>query len=460
MGTSGALTAKFYHILYGILLASGLYGYSRAYLDKKNSALAVLLFLSVPLVIVTMPLAYVDLIFSLYAFLSLLCLLHFFKTNQLRWTVLAGIFTGASMATKYTGIQILILLVCFLLLEHSINRRKNWPLGAFILALSTFPFFLPYVWRNWSLTGWPLFPFATGPLDLNSIINWDAERARLYLAWLGTFGAPIGGQTIGHILFAPIFVFITAKFNDPQFYEGVLGPVFLLTPFFLVFRRDRKPKEIRELILFSILFLFYWALTTKQSRFLIPILPVLSFLLVYGLAGLRKSFFYILVAILIVCNLFTGIRETCAKNPFPLWFSEETPEHYLARQWPGSAIYRETNKLLGPKDRVYLINMKNYGYYLDVPFRADFVFERYNLDQVLIDAPSAARLVDFFKHNEVSHLLINEGSILSPDWGLESDKLAIFQDFLIRHAKPLARDQDFVLYRLTETRPASDHTGS
>ncbi len=459
LGASGELAAKFYHILYGALLAAGLYGYSRIYLDKKNSALAVLLFLSIPLVIVTLPLAYVDLIFSLYAFLALLCLLQFFKTTQLRWTVLAGIFTGACMATKYTGIQVLFLLTCLLLLEHLIRRRKTWPLGACILALAAFPFFLPYVWRNWSLTGWPLFPFATGHLELSPFINWDAERARLFLAWLGTFGAPLGGQTIGHILFAPILVFVTAKFNDPQFYEGVLGPVFLLTPFFLVFQRDRKPKEIRGLIVFSLLFLFHWALTTRQSRFLLPILPVLSFLLVYGLASLRKFFLTALVIVLMLYNLFTGIKETCAKDPFSFWFSKETREDYLARQWPGAAIYREANKRLGPADRLYLINMKNYGYYLDVPVRADFVFERYNLDRVLAAAPSVAGVVDFFKRNGISHLLMDEGFVLSPEWGLEPGQREIFQDFLTRHAESLVRDRNFVLYRLRGMQPLSDHEG-
>lgn len=450
MGTSGVVATKCYHMLYGVLLAVGLYGFSRAFLDRKHSALTVLFLLSVPVVIVTMPLAYVDLAFALYAFLALIGLLRFFETTRLRWAVLAGIFTGAAIATKYTGIQILILLTCLLLLEQAFHRRKRWPHGAWALALAALFVFFPYLWRNWSFTGWPLFPFATGPFSLNPAINWDPERARLYLAWLGTFGAPIGGQTLGHILFAPVLVFITAKFNDPQYYEGILGPVFLLTPIFLIRVRGEKPKAVRWLGLFSALFLFYWALTTRQSRFLVPILPVLSFLLGYGLASLKKKSLYALVAVLILFNFWAGVKETWSKDPFPFWRLKESREGYLERQWPGARIYREANQQLGPADRLYLINMKNYGYYLNVPFRADYIFERYNLDQALAHTFSADPLRHFLKREGISHLLVNESSLLSPDLGLEPGPLAIFKDFLARHAEPLARDRGFVLYRLTD----------
>ncbi len=451
IGTSGVIAAKCYHMLYGVLLAAELYGFSRASLDRKHSLLTVLIFLSVPVVIVTMPLAYVDLAFALYTFLALIGLLRFFETTQLRWAVLAGIFTGAAMATKYTGIQILILLICLLLLGHAFHRRKCWPHDAWILTLAALFVFFPYLWRNWSFTGWPLFPFATGPFSLNPAINWDPERARLYLAWLGTFGAPIGGQTLGHILFAPVLVFITAKFNDPQYYEGMLGPIFLLTPLFLVRAQGEKPKAVRWLGLFSVLFLFYWALTTRQSRFLIPILPVLSFLLVYSLASLKKKSLYALVAVLILFNFWAGVKETWGKDPFPFWRLKESREGYLERQWPGARIYREANQQLGPADRLYLINMKNYGYYLNVPFRADYIFERYNLDQALAHTFSADPLRHFLKHEGISHLLVNESSLLSPDLGLEPGPLAVFKDFLARHAEPLTRDRGFVLYRLANT---------
>ena len=251
LGLSGEIAAKLYSVLSGGLLALGLYGYGRSYLNVKNAALAVLIFLSAPAVMVTLPLAYVDLLFSLYAFLSLIGLLNYFRTGQLRWTVLAGIFAGACMATKYTGIQVLALLVCLSLLEHLGERRKNWLPGLLALTAAAVPVFIPYLLRNWLLTGWPLFPFHTGPFALHAGINWDPERARLYLGWLGTFGAPIGAQTLWHVVLAPVLVFITARFNDPQFYEGILGPVFLLTPFFLALDRTKKPKEIGRLILFS-----------------------------------------------------------------------------------------------------------------------------------------------------------------------------------------------------------------
>jgi hypothetical protein len=396
-----------------------------------------------------MPLAYVDLSFGLWTFLAFVCLLEFFKSNRFRWVVLGGIFAGACMATKYTGIQVLILMACLILIEHLRKRRTGLPYAAGILAVAALPLFLPYLYRNWSLTGWPLFPFAAGSFsDLRPGLNWDPERARLYLAWLGTFGAPLGGQTVWHVLAAPVLVFFRGKFNDPQFYEGVMGPVFLLIPVFLALQKGKKNREIAWIGLFSLLFLYYWAFTTRQSRFLIPILPLLCYLLVYGLWALRKTIAYILVGILILFNLGSGMRETFLKHPLPYWFARETRTDYLARQWAGFILYREANKRLGPLDTLYLIHMKNYLYYLDMPVRTDLVFERYSLDQAIREKPTPTGIADFFGRNQITHLLIDEAFALSPDWGFRAEDRAPFLEFLNFQAEPVVRYGSFALYHL------------
>jgi hypothetical protein len=454
LGTSGVAAAKLYHLLSGSLLATVLYGFSRRYVEKKDACGAVILFLSCPLALVTLPLAYVDYLFGLYAFLTLLCLMEFFRTDRLRWVILGGVFAGACLATKYTGIQVIILMVCMLLLEYLKARRKNRLLGALLLPSLAFSVALPYLCRNWAMTGWPIFPFSLAHLPLNPWINWDEERARLYLGWLGIYGAPIGGQTLWHVLLAPVLVFIFARFNEPVFYDGVLGIVFLMAPFLFAISRDRKPAEIKWLMVFSLLFLYYWAFTTRQSRFLIPVLPVLSFLIAYSLSRLKIKIAYAIVAALIAFNFWIGIRETCLKNPFPYWFGRETREQYLDRQWPGFAMYRQANKLLNRHDTVYLINMKNYLYNLDVPVRTDLVFERYSLDQVIRKDPAVPAIDRFFKHNHISHLMIDEAFVLSPDWGLRGKERMTFLDYLNSRAELLTRRGNFALYRLkTEIDP-------
>jgi len=66
--------------------------------------------------------------------------------------------------------------------------------------------------------------------------------------------------------------------------------------------------------------------------------------------------------------------------------------------------YAKANEVLGPSDKLYLVHMRNLGYYLDRRWEADFVFERYTLEKVLAGASSAGDLTAFFRGRGVTHL--------------------------------------------------------
>ena len=440
---AGEVGAKLFHILFGFLLALALYGFSRKYVSGNRALLVLAIFFSIPSVMVILPRAYVELTFALYALIAIAALLEFFETQDQKWTVAAGIMVGGALATKYTGLQFLLLLILLILLEHLWARRKTLPMATLILLIASTPFLIPYLWRNWHWTGWPLFPFDLGILGLDPGINWDPERARLYLKWLALYGTTLGQESLWDSILAPLFVFVKARFDSATHYDGVIGPVFLLTPFLLA--RAQKPRAVRLLIIFCVIFFFYWALTTKQIRFLIPLLPVLSFLLVFGLTGLRSQMTTILVVGLVTVSLGVGVKRVWEGNPLPFWLGKESRQEYLSRVLIGYPIYRETNQRLGPDDRLYLLNMRNFGYYLECRWRADFVFEFYRLQRFLGAAKSSDELVDFFSSHQVTHLLIDESITKS---ALKPEHLAKLQSYLKRWARLLARDRGQALYKL------------
>jgi 4-amino-4-deoxy-L-arabinose transferase-like glycosyltransferase len=452
LGESGELAAKFYHILCGLLVGLALYGFCRSYFSKKLSLLAVALFLTVPTVVVILPWAYVDLIFCLYSFLALLALLEFFKTGSRQWTWLAGVMAGAACATKYTGLQLLLLLVLFTLVEHLTAKRKGWPAGVTGLIIGAVPIALLYPLRNFYFTGWPLFPFQLGSLSLHPGVNWDLDRTQLYLRWLSSFGTFSEKGSVWDSLAAPVLVFVRGRFGEARFYDGVIGPVFLLAPISLA--RGIKNREVKLLYLFSSLFLLYWAFTTKQVRFLLPVLPVLSFLVVSGLTEWRNRAIQVLTIILVVLGLVVGIEQgiKSMSDPSPLrfWLGRETRDQYLGRRLDVYAIYEEANHALGPGDQVYLVDMKNYGYYLNCRWRADFIFEDYSLSGCLDKAAGSGDILDFFRSLEITHLLINEGLVTDPTFGLKPRPLTLLKSFMHDHASLLARDvYGHALYKLT-----------
>ena len=442
---AGEVGAKLFHVLSGLLLALALYGFSRRHLSSNPSLFAVALFLSIPSVMVILPTAYVDLTFALYAFLALAALLEYFETGKLEWLIGAGVMVGGTLATKYTGLQFLLLLTLLILVQRLRSRRNDLLFAAAILAGIALPFLIPYLWRNWHLTGWPLFPFHAGIFELNREINWDPERAKLFLRWLSLFGSTFGRESLWDPILAPLLVFIKARFGSAAHYEGVAGPVFLLTPFLLA--RARKPLALKLLILFSIFFFYYWAFTTRQIRFLIPILAVLSFLLAFGLARFKNQILSGVVVLFMLVSLGIGVRKVWELKPLPLWLGRETRQEYLRRVVLGYPLYQEANQRVGPEDRLYLVNMRNFGYYLDCPWRSDFIFEFYQLHNFLSREPASPDLSDFFSSRSITHLMIDEDITFS-EWALEAEQSKKLQNYLARSAQLIAREKGRALYEL------------
>ena len=449
LAVGGEVGARLFHVLFGLLLALALYGFSRKHLSSNPSLFAVALFLSIPSVMVILPTAYVDLTFALYAFLALIALLEYFETGKLEWMIGAGVMVGGTLATKYTGLQFLLLLTLLILVERLRSKRKGLLLAATILVGAALPFFIPYLWRNWNVTGWALFPFDVGIFELNREINWDPERARLFLRWLSLFGSTLGRESLWDPILAPLLVFIKARFGSGAHYEGVVGPVFLLTPFLIA--RARKPLAIKLLILFSIFFFYYWAFTTRQIRFLIPILAVLSFLLAFGLARFKNQILPGVVALFMLVSLGIGVRKLWESKPLSLWLGRETRQEYLSRVVLGYPLYQEANQRVGPEDLLFLVNMRNFGYYLDCPWRSDFVFEFYQLHSFFSTEPASRDLTDFFSSRNITHLMIDE-NITYSEWALEAEQSKKLKNYLAGSAQLIAREKGRALYELAAGR--------
>lgn len=446
LGTLGESAARIFHSLWGFLLALSVYGFARRMMPRPYAFLGSALFLTLPSVMVIQSWAYVDLAYTLYAWLALITLMEGVNRDDTKLLALAGLMAGGAFAVKYTGLQYAILLAV-LLLFLSLARKKMPPISRLILA---FLFALlpaaPYLWRNWQETGWPLFPFSLPGFTLHPGFNWDPERARLFLAWLAQFGTPLGQESILHSLAAPFLVFIASRFNSIPWYDGVLGPLFLLLP--LGYRRFKNEDSAKTLALFALLFLYYWAFTTKQVRFLLPVLPALCCLLAFLFAGIRSRAANIFLAVYLCVMAGVGVHEVLKLKPFPLWMGKESRMEFVARRILPAKIYWAVNQAEGPQDRLYLLNMKNYGYFLDAPFTSDFIFERWNLDRVLKQEPSEAALQRFFKDQKITLLLIDEDYLKSVDWGLLPEEQPIFWSFIKNQGQFLFRDGPYALYRL------------
>ena len=447
LGTAGEAAAKLFHLLSGLLLTGVIVRAAAAWMDRKRAFLAAALFLTVPSVAAMMSWAYVDLTFALYAVLALLFVLEFIKRRQFYLVVPAGIFLGAAASVKYTGLQLTALTICLL----ALFRLKDPKLPLVRLALILGGLYVlvagPYYIRTWLLAGWPIMPFATPGFSLKPGINWDLERAGLYLRWLQTFGVPVGSEGFLASLAAPVLVFLKGRFDNVRWFDGVLGPVFLLIPF--LWPRKKAGIEMRFFGAFSLLFLFYWTFTTKQVRFLLPVIPLFCIILAGALDKRKKKKWpTAFVGLLMLFNLFVGTRWVLEISPFDFWLGRETRAQFLAKRIDVYPTYAKANEVLGPNDKLYLVHMRNLGYYLDRRWEADFVFERYTLEKVLAGASSAGDLTAFFRGRGVTHLMVNTAPLRARVGGLEAAERVLFDEFLASRTDPVTISGDYGFYRL------------
>jgi 4-amino-4-deoxy-L-arabinose transferase-like glycosyltransferase len=450
LAIGGELAARLFHTALGLCAALALFGFCRRHLPAPPSWWAVAIFLTVPSVMVVLPWAYVDLIFTLYALLALVLMLEFFDGRQVRWAALGGVMAGGALATKYTGVPLVLTLALMVLVEHAWRRRTEVPAAAVAVAGAALAVASPYLWRNWRLTGWPLFPFAYGTFGLRPWINWDADREALFLTMLASYGSsasPAGPASAADAIAAPVLVFLRAQFGDPRWYDGVVGPVFLLAPLIL-WRRDLRARFAWPLI-FAIISVLFWGITIRQVRFLIPVLPLLAFLVAAVMNTWRPRLAGAIVAGFALVGAGIAVNQVRAQAPWAFWRGAESRDAYLARQIAVYPIYQAANRQLGESDRVYLLNLHNYGFYLRRPWRADFVFESWRLEQAVADSGGRDVVARFFDSQGVTHLLIDErasAAAFSP--GLR----AAMQRFLTDRATRLVQLDGGSLYRLEPRR--------
>jgi hypothetical protein len=446
LGTGGEAAAKLFHAASGFLLFLAVFRYAAAFLDRKHARLAAFALLSIPTMMVIIPAAYVDLTFALYTFLAIISVRRYLEGRDLRHTLLAGLMLGGAIGVKYTGLQMTALTVCLI----GVYRLKTRDLAVLkpiaLIAGPAAACALPWLLRNWILTGWPMFPFSLPFFTLNSGLNWDPERAGLYLGFLQAFGAPLDGGTLWNTLTAPIRVFIQGRFNSAMFFDGVLGPAFLLIPFLALRKKVRKDLDI--FFIFSLLFLLYWAFSTRQVRFLLPVMPFLCLILARGCQAWEKPWLTRFVAALLFFNVFLGGKEIAKKAPWDYWTGKLSREAYLARENPILSFYADANRLLGPGNTPYLINMRSYGYALDHPWEGDFVFERYRLDRLLEKGPTVPEIRAFFAGCHATHVMINRKAFALNRPGSEENIPALFSRFLERACEPVFEHDDYGLFKI------------
>ena len=242
--------------------------------------LAALIFYSTPLVGVLSWKGAIDLLLVFYQLAAIYAVaVRFHEPSAAnRWTLLAGIFTGLAMGTKYTAWPLLPILsvILFLFLGSSkAERGERWKesaifIAAALMVAALWPIKDILLYRN------PVYPFLAGffkPLGPHP--NWkrllydegSPNFKRILTTWAG-FKAFLGQQPW---LIPP----------RKQWDTTCLGGLFLIGLPIFILSRFREP-GYRIIYWSLILFWLDWSLTTTTPRFFLPAIPLAAILFAAG----------------------------------------------------------------------------------------------------------------------------------------------------------------------------------
>jgi len=441
------LLAKAIHfaLLCGTLLGVGLL--TRFLLSAHAfPALSMLLFASIPSVFAVSHAAYNDLFVAYFTLAALYAYLRWSAEEKWGWLVFCAIFSGAASACKYTALLLLPLGLLGILWAYSRRKGNLLPAIRHILLYAAVAFLAgaPFYLKNWFVTGNPFYPFF---YEIFGGLGWDAEQARLYDLFIQNLG--MGREVIDYLLL-PWNLSFRARFDSPQF-DGILGPIFILTLPFLALKRHWEA-PIRVMLVCLLSTFLFWASSAQQIRYLIPMFPLMA--IVAGAIVTRfhdrKPLFALLIGIIIASLAFNGyyiVQDIRKIRPLHMAAGLESREAFLARRLPVYPMYRFVNRELPPQSRVFLIYMKNYTFLCDHACYADAMFETHTLQKLLSRFGSPAEIHKQMKGLGFTHMLYDESYLLGDPSPLSPWEKRLFLSFreahllLIRQSGPYRLDR-------------------
>src|SRR4029453_10331610 len=446
---------KLIHGLFGFLTGLSLYAYLSRRMNAVYGLLGFFFFISVPSVLRLSHWAYVDLGTRFYTTAALLCMLRWSEEKARgRWLILAALSAGFAVATKPNGL-VAWLLLFFLFAWVSVRetehgRDRIFSVCMLFAVVGALPF-LPWLAKNWLQTGNPFFPLLGGFFPVKGGVEGDGAS---YVN-LGIFAKRelLYGESWWEITTLPLRLFFFGRDDDPQYFDGVLGPsLILLLPWAF---KGKWLEEKKVLVSFALLFFLYALfLVDLRARYILPIVPPMAILLTY-------SVFNVYLRIKQPVYLFAVLFGFAVYNGYYLWryfqgvapsgyiTGRETREAYLARALPEYPAFQYVNRELSQMTKIYLLFVGRRVYYCEREYFHDGGELPGFLFRALRSAKEPADVARQLKTRHLTHLLVRDELLIRflRD-NLDPAQQRLWDAFATNHLKNLFRDRGHSVLQL------------
>jgi hypothetical protein len=356
-----ASTAQLINATFVILAAAGAANLVLYICRVPNAAaFAALVTLSNRAVTWQLPSLEVDATIGSFAAMAAALLVKLNQDPNRRLAVIAGIAMGCGALTKYHGFAVAVALGLAFLLVHLrsghlivLQSVRSLSIVAGTAAIVVMPHFV----RNYLLIGDPLYPL----LDLS---------AAGYAQWMGT------GRGILDLLAAPVLIGLVPR----SFFDGMMfGAPLLLALFPLsAFVRPITARLASLWFAAAIYYLIWFYALSQQTRFLLPILPILAALSALGasyigqrLDGIPQRLLVVgILGLMGVQSAFVGVY---ALLRLPVAIGLMSTERFFQTPTFNGTLYEEcryVSERLGDHGRILALTFEGLAYC--PPFKTDY----------------------------------------------------------------------------------------
>lgn len=482
------ITAKYLHFAFALLTALLIFLFVRRRLGPSWAALSGLLFLTLPLIVKLSVTVYVDLgliFFTTAALFSIAVWLE--DTGRTRWLVLAAVCSGLALGTKYNALVSFLLLSLLLPFFYLFRYRRDNPnarqldavkFGVVFVAISLLVF-SPWLIRNYSLTGNPIYPLARGMFSVQAEQLPSPDQATDAVAHAraavreqaGKAEKPLGPllvrrlvheESLPYTLLIPLRIFFEGEDDNPKYFDGRLNPLLLLLPIALLVLVRGAGAKHGELLLFGaysvLMVVLVFLLTDMRLRWIATILPPLVVLSTYGLREIHQQLAKrsasaiwasavtaLLVAAYFVPNLLYAYALFGKIDPVPYVTGKVDYATYVRSHRPEYAAIALANQRVAPGKTVLGLYLGNRRYY----FSVDAILVNQVFTSVAERSESADGIADRLLALGYSHIVVHEG--LFRQWLALTDEQTSLRvnTFANERLEELFFEDGFGLYEIT-----------
>jgi hypothetical protein len=388
------ILAKLIHFSIGILCVLTIFVIGRRYFGRNAGLLAAAIFYNIPAVCLTSTYAFNDLGLVLYGLLMLFCILNWSSKNKITWLMLAGIFCGFAIGTKYTGALYFIPTALILIYIQAQRHRGTEAQSLCLFLFFAFLAFSPWFIKNLIYTHNPVYPLF---YNIFGGIDWNGELAQRFARF-----HVADDMNVLHIF--------SMLWKIPLDKHGSV--VLLILPLLFFVKLNRN---IKILISYTVLVFILWIFFTHRIiRFLLPCLSVWSLLAAYALVNFKKSkiisiVLHTLIIGFLCWNTFK-FTATVGFNFFDVAYGKETKEEFLSKNFYQYGVFKFINKEL-PDDSKILFIGENQGFYCDRDYVGSSPLDINDIVEISNASENAgviyAKLIDV----NITHILYNASEV-------------------------------------------------